>query len=121
MIFFRTTNHSDANIPNDLHMDAADDVMPEAHTQTKNFEVQTDELKVIDHCSDEMDNMFEDISIKIDQTHVPPPPDSPIKPKVSDQLFNFALSICTSYQHDSLKICIPFPKNRNTQWKPMVT
>jgi hypothetical protein len=80
------------------------------HLQTENFEVQTDGLKVTDHCSDEMDNMSEDISIKIDQTHLPPPPDSPIKPKVSDPLFYYTLSICTSYQHDSLKNMSSFSK-----------
>jgi hypothetical protein len=56
--------------------------MPEAFTQSENFEVQTDDLNVTNHSSDEMHNMYEDISIKIDQTHVPPLPDSPIKPKV---------------------------------------
>jgi hypothetical protein len=55
-------------------MGAVDDVMPEAHTQTKNFEVQIDDLKVTNHCSDEMDSMSKDISIKIDQTHVPSRP-----------------------------------------------
>jgi hypothetical protein len=78
---------SDANIPNDVHMGAADDVMPEANTQSENFKVQTDDLNAIDHCSDEMHNMSEDISIKIDQTHVPPRPNSPIKPKVYVQIF----------------------------------
>jgi hypothetical protein len=83
-------------------MGAADDVMPEANTQSENFKVQTDDLNATDHCSDDMHSMSEDISIKIDQTHVPPPADSPIKPKVYDQFFYYTLSICSSYHHYSL-------------------
>jgi hypothetical protein len=79
--------------------------------------VQTDDLNATDHCSDEMHSMLEDISIKIDQTHVPPPPDSPIKPKVYDQLFYYTLSICTSYHHDSLKYMSYFSKNQEYPMK----
>jgi hypothetical protein len=32
--FAEQPTQSDANIPNDLHTDAVDDVMPEAHTVT---------------------------------------------------------------------------------------
>jgi hypothetical protein len=66
-------------------MGVADDVMPEANTQSENFDVQTDNLNATDHCS--MHSMPEDISIRTNQTHVPLSPDSPIKPKVYEQLF----------------------------------
>jgi hypothetical protein len=85
--FAEQPSQFDVNMPNDLHMGVAHDVMPEANTQSENFDVQTDDLNATDHCSDEMHSMPEDISIKTGQTHVPPPPDSPIKSKVYEQLF----------------------------------
>jgi hypothetical protein len=109
--FAEQPTQSDANIPNDLHTGAADDVMPEANTQSENFEVHTDDLNATDHCSDKMHSMSEDISIKIDQAHVPMLPDSPIKPKVYDQFFYYTLSICTSYHYYILKYMSYFSKN----------
>jgi hypothetical protein len=120
--FVEQPSQSNVNMPNDLHMGVADDVMSEANTQSENFDVQIDDLNATDHCNDEMHIMPEYISIKTGQTRVSLSPDSPIKPKVYEQLFLLhPVNMIKLLSLQSLIHVLLLQKIRNTQWKPMVT
>jgi hypothetical protein len=104
-------------------MGVADDVMPEANTQSKIFNVQTDNLNATDHCSDEMHIMPENTSLsKPNKLMYLRRPTHLSNPRFMNNYFLLHhVNMIKLLSLQSLIYVLLLQKNRNTQWKPMVT